>query len=157
MRYQVQHDKRISISPSFGPPLLSRNAGEGRVQDHLSAHVRSKPTVVLIMSTCLFHREILKLTQKLFQHATGKNVGNPSYDTEKTCQRSLENCKVCGITTQINARADISNPAGKTNLGKKFPSVLQYRCGRGKRFSCTFHPIPSKLPPYCQARSAHAQ
>ena len=26
-----------------------------------------------------------------------------------------------------------------------------------KRFSCTFHPILSELPPYCQARCTHAQ
>ena len=37
---------------------------------------------------------------------------------KKHVKPSLENCKVCGITTQINARAVISNPAGKTNLGK---------------------------------------
>ena len=39
---------------------------------------------------------------------------------KKHVKPSLENCKVCGITTQINARAVISNPAGKTNLGKIF-------------------------------------
>ena len=38
---------------------------------------------------------------------------------KKHVKPSLENCKVCGkFTTQINARAVISNPAGKTNLGK---------------------------------------
>ena len=59
---------------------------------------------------------------------SAKEVTTP----KKHVKLSLENCKVCGITTQINARAVISNPAGKTNLGEKFPSVLQYRCGRGK-------------------------
>ena len=39
---------------------------------------------------------------------------------KKHVKPSLKNCKVCGITTQIHARAVISNPAGKTNLGKKF-------------------------------------
>ena len=33
---------------------------------------------------------------------------------------SLEDGKVCGIITQINARAVLSNPAGKTNLRKNF-------------------------------------
>ena len=68
-----------------GPPLLSRNAGERRVHDHLSAHARAKPIVAHIMSIYLFHREIKKLARKLFQHAAGKNVGERSYDAEKTC------------------------------------------------------------------------
>jgi len=71
----------------------------------------------------LFRREIQKLARKLLQllHATGKNVGERSYDAEKNMSNQ---------TIQISARAVIS--AGKANLGKKFPSVLQYRCGRGK-------------------------
>ena len=43
---------------------------------------------------------------------------------KKHVKPSLENCKVCGITTQINAKAVISNPAGKTNILEKFPTVL---------------------------------
>ena len=66
----------------FWTPLLSRNAGERRVQDHLSAHARAKPIVGHNTSTCFFHREIQKLARKLFQHAAGKNVGERSYDTE---------------------------------------------------------------------------
>ena len=74
---------------SFGPPLVSRNAGERRVKDHLSAHAHAKPIVAHTKSTCLFHLEIQKLVQKLFQHASGKNVGERSYDAEKTCQTEL--------------------------------------------------------------------
>ena len=36
---------------------------------------------------------------------------------------SLENCKVCGITTQINARAVISNPAGKLRVSLLLPKL----------------------------------
>ena len=39
---------------------------------------------------------------------------------------SLENCKVCGITTQINGRAVISNLQGKTNLEKNFQAYCKY-------------------------------
>ena len=45
---------------------------------------------------------------------------------KKHVKPSLENCKVCGITTQINSRAVISNPAGKTNLGKKRTAVSMW-------------------------------
>ena len=48
---------------------------------------------------------------------------------------SLENCKVCGITTQINARAVISNPAGKTNLGKNFQVYCSIDVGEEKEGS----------------------
>ena len=46
----------------------------------------------------------------------GKMSANEVTTPKKHVNPSLENCKVCGITTQINARAVISNPAGKTNL-----------------------------------------
>ena len=45
-------------------------------------------------------------------------LANEVTTPKKHVKPSSENCKVCGITTQINARAVISNPAGKTNLGK---------------------------------------
>ena len=48
---------------------------------------------------------------------------------------SLGNCKVCGITTQINARAVISNPAGKTNLGKNFQAYCSIDVGEVKEGS----------------------
>ena len=96
----------------------------------MSAYARAKPIVAYITSTCLFHCEIQKLAQKLFQHAAGKNVGERSYDAEK----SLENCKVCGITRQINARAVISNPAGKTYLGKKFQAYCSIDVGEEKEY-----------------------
>ena len=48
---------------------------------------------------------------------------------------SLENCKVCGITTQINARAVISNPAGKTNLGKNSQAYCSIDMGKEKEGS----------------------
>ena len=66
-------------------PLSCQRRGE-RVQDHLSAHARAQPIVAHITPTCLFRREIQKLARKLFQHAAGKNVGERSYDAEKTCQ-----------------------------------------------------------------------
>ena len=107
-------------------PITQRRGEKG--QDHLSAHARAKPIVAHTTSTWLFYREIQKLGRKLFQHASGKNVGERSYDAEKTCQTELREyyCKVCGITTPINARAVISNPAGKTNLGKKFQAYSKY-------------------------------
>ena len=72
------------------PSPVTQRRGE-RVQDHSSAHARAKPIVAHITSTCLFHREIQKLARKLFQllHAAGKNVGERSYDAEKTCQTEL--------------------------------------------------------------------
>ena len=79
--------RKLAALSSSRPPLLSRNAGERRVQDHLFAHARAKPSVA---STCLFHREIQKQARKLFQHAAGKNVGERSYDAEKTCQTELK-------------------------------------------------------------------
>ena len=85
--------------------------------------------VAHITSTCLFRRDIQKLARKLFQHAAGKNVGERSYDAERTCQTEL---RVCGITTQINARAVISNPAGKTNLGKNFQAYCSIDVGKEK-------------------------
>ena len=45
---------------------------------------------------------------------------------KKHVKPGLENCKVCGITTLKNARAVISNPAGKTNLGKNFQAYCKY-------------------------------
>ena len=54
---------------------------------------------------------------------------------KKYVKPSLENCKVCGITTQINARAVISNPAGKTNLGKKFQAYCSIDVGEEKEGS----------------------
>ena len=106
---------------------MSRKARERRVQDHLSAHARAKPIVAHTTSTCLFNREIQKLARKLFQHASGKNVGERSYDGEKKhVKPSLENCTVCGITTQTNAIAVISDLAGKTNLGKNFQAYCRY-------------------------------
>ena len=44
----------------------------------------------------------------------GKMSANEVTTPKKLVKPSLENCKVCGITTQINAGAVISNPAGKT-------------------------------------------
>ena len=54
---------------------------------------------------------------------------------KKYVKPSLENCKVCGITTQINARAVISNPAGKTNLGKNFQAYCSIDVGEEKEGS----------------------
>ena len=45
---------------------------------------------------------------------------NEATTLKKHVKPSLENCKVRGITTQINARAVISNLTGKTSLGKNF-------------------------------------
>lgn len=67
-------------------PVTQRR--ERRVQDHLIAHARAKP-IVLYITTCLFHRGILKLARKLFQHAAGKIIGEPNYYAEKTCQTKL--------------------------------------------------------------------
>ena len=53
---------------------------------------------------------------------SAKEVTTP----KKQVKPSLENCKVCGITTQINARAVISNLSGKTNLGKNFQVYCKY-------------------------------
>ena len=138
------------ILVQFWTPLLSRNAGKRRVQDHLSAHACAKPIVAHTTSTCLFHREIQKLARKLFQHASGKNVGERSYDAEKTCQTELKELQVCVVTTQINVRAVISNPAGKTNLGKNFQAYCKYGIVFRKdspllftRYLRSFLPLPS--------------
>ena len=72
------------------------------------------------------------MAPKLFQHAAGKNVGERSYDDEKHVEPSLENCKVCGITTQRNARAVISNPAGKINVGKNSKRIAVSMWARKK-------------------------
>ena len=53
---------------------------------------------------------------------SAKEVTTP----KKQVKPSLGNCKVCGITTQINARAVISNLSGKTNLGKNFQVYCKY-------------------------------
>ena len=78
----------IILVQFWTPSPVTQCRGE-RVQDHLSAHARAKPIVAPITSTCLFRREIQKLARKLFQHAAGKNVGERSYDAEKTCQTEL--------------------------------------------------------------------
>ena len=39
---------------------------------------------------CLFIPPLQALARKLFQHASGKNVGERSYDAEKTCQIEQE-------------------------------------------------------------------
>ena len=54
---------------------------------------------------------------------------------KKHVKPRLENCKVCGITTQINARAVISNHAGKTNLGKNFQAYCSIDVGEEKEGS----------------------
>ena len=51
---------------------------------------------------------------------------------KKHVKPSLENCKVCGITTQIHARVILSNPAGKTNLGKNFQVYCSIDVGEEK-------------------------
>ena len=54
---------------------------------------------------------------------------------KKHFKPSLENCKVCGTTTQINARIVISNPAEKTNLGKKSQAYFSIDVGEEKETS----------------------
>ena len=58
---------------------------------------------------------------------------------KKHVKPSLESCcKVCGITTQIIARAHvavISNPSGKTNLGKNFQAYCSIDVGEEKEGS----------------------
>ena len=56
----------------------------------------------------------------------GKMFANEVTMPKKHVKPSLQNCKVCGITTQINARAVISNPPGKTNLEKNFQAYCKY-------------------------------
>ena len=82
-----QRHNRVLVQ-FWTPSPVTQRRGE-RVQDHLSAHARAEPIVAHITSTCLFRREIQKLARKLFQHAAGKNVGERSYDAEKTCQTEL--------------------------------------------------------------------
>ena len=84
----VQKFAQMPLVQFWTPSPVTQCRGE-RVQDHLSAHARAKPIVAPITSTCLFRREIQKLARKLFQHAAGKNVGERSYDAEKTCQTEL--------------------------------------------------------------------
>ena len=96
------------------PSPVTQRRGE-RVQDHLSAHARAKPIVAHITSTCLIHRRENYSSSYTLQ---GKMSANEVTTPKKHVKPSLENCKVCGITTQINPRAVISNPGGKTNLGK---------------------------------------
>ena len=62
---------------------------------------------------------------------SAKEVTTP----KKLVKPRLENCKVCGITTQIKARAVISNPAGKTNLGKNFQAYCSIDVGEEKKGS----------------------
>ena len=71
---------------SSGPPLLSRNAGERRVQNHLSAHARAKPIVVHTTSTCLFHYEIQKTGAKIIPARFREKCRRTKLDAEKTCQ-----------------------------------------------------------------------
>ena len=71
----------FTISPVLDP--LSYHATPGREGSRIICLRK------LALNQCLFHREILKLARKLFQHAAGKNVGEPSYDAEKTCQTEL--------------------------------------------------------------------
>ena len=59
---------------------------------------------------------------------------------KKHVNQSLENCKVCGITTQINARAVISNPAGKTYLKKNFQAYCNIDVGGEKDSPVLFTP-----------------
>ena len=56
----------------------------------------------------------------------GKMSANEVTTPKRHVKPSLKNCKVCVITTQINARAVISNPARKTNLGKNFQAYCKY-------------------------------
>jgi len=65
---------------------------------------------------------------------SAKEVTTP----KKQVKPSLENCKVCGITTQINARAVISNHAGKNNLGKNFQAYCSIDVGEEKDFPVLF-------------------
>ena len=77
----------IDNSPVLDP--FKCHATPGREGSRI-IYARAKPIVAHITSTCFSHREIQKLAQKkLFQHAAGKNVGERSYDTEKTCQTEL--------------------------------------------------------------------
>ena len=69
-----------------GDPLLSSNAGERRVQDHLSAHARAKPIVAHTTSTFLFHREIQKTVGKIIPARFREKCRRTKLDAEKTCQ-----------------------------------------------------------------------
>ena len=60
---------------------------------------------------------------------------NEATTPKKHVKPSLENCKVRGITTQINARAVISNPTGKTSLGKNFQAYCSIDVGEEKEGS----------------------
>ena len=65
-----------------------------------------------------------------------KMSANEVTTPKKHVKPSLESCcKVCGITTRINARAVISNPAGKTNLGNNFQAYCSIDVGQEKEGS----------------------
>ena len=67
-------------------------------------------------------------------------LGNKVTTLKKHVKPSLENCKFCGITTQINARAVISNPAGKTYLEKNFQAYCSIDVGGEKDSPVLFTP-----------------
>ena len=127
---------------SSGPPLLSRNAGERGSRSFVSpTHARAKPSVAVIVahitSTCLFRREIQKTGAKIIPARFREKCRPTKLRRQKKHVKPslIKNCKVRGITTQINARTVISNPAGKTNLGKNFQAYCSIDVGEEKEGS----------------------
>ena len=57
---------------------------------------------------------------------------------KKHVKPSLENYKVCGISTQINARAVISNHGEKNNLGKNFQAYCSIDVAEEKDYPVLF-------------------
>ena len=110
----------MSFLVQFWTPSLSRNAGERRVQDHLSAHARAKPIVAHITSYVCFTREIQKLAPQLFQHTAREKCRRTKLRRRKNMhvKPSLENCLWNYHSDKCKSSFFQSNPAGKTNLGK---------------------------------------
>ena len=67
-----------------------------------------------------------------------KMSANEVTTPKKHVKPSLENCKVCGISTQINARVVISNHAGKNNLGKNFQAHCSIDVAEEKDYPVLF-------------------
>ena len=106
------------------------------MQDLLSGHARAKPIVAHVTSTCLIHCEIQKVARKLFQHAAGKNIGERSYDAEKTSNRAYRIVKSVELPLRSMQEQLVPIPQGKlisekiskrtANAGSYSEKILMY-------------------------------
>ena len=122
----ITHCSNPAYSPVLDP--LSCHATLGREGSRIIC-VRMLALNQLYHTLCqhvCFTTKSQKWRENYSSTLQGKMSVNEVTTPKKHVKPSLENCKVCGITTQINARAVISNPSGKTNLGKNFQAYCKY-------------------------------